>query len=143
MSKISEPKSEPVWSKQPIENISKLKASKSGFIGNLTKCINHISILTDNIQSYHEGCLLYNKIEFAVFIIKNNTENYCVLVSVEEIAKARQLIKEQELCAQETLNLCKSFLENIDNASLAKSQYHARDQFFEIPKFYVKNSKLH
>ena len=98
-----------------------MKASKSGFIGNLTKCINRISILTDNIQSYHEVCLLCNKIEFAVFIIKNNTENYYALVSVEEIVKARQSIKEQELRAQETLNLCKPFLENIDNASLAKS----------------------
>ena len=41
------------FSKQPIENISKLKARKSGFIGNLTKCINRTLILTDNIQNYH------------------------------------------------------------------------------------------
>ena len=35
MSEISKLKSEPALSKQPIENISKLKAS--GFMGNLTK----------------------------------------------------------------------------------------------------------
>ena len=48
---------------------------------------------------------------------------------------------EQELRAQETLNFCKSFLESVDNASLAKSQNSAIDQFFETPKFNVKYSK--
>ena len=102
-------------------------ASRSGFIGNLTKCINRLLILADNIQNYNEVCLLWNKIEFSVFYIKNITQRYCAFFSVEEIAKARQLVKEQELRAQETLNVCKSFLENIDNASLAKSQNSAMD----------------
>ena len=141
MSEISKPKSEPVLSKEPVENISKLKASRSGFIGNLTKCINRVLILTDNIQNYNEVSLLCNKIEFAVFNIKKITERYCALVSEEEIVKARQLVTEQELRAQETLNFCKSFLESVDNASLAKSQNSAIDQFFETPKFNVKYSK--
>ena len=85
MSEISKPKSEPVLSKEPVENISKLKASRSGFIGNLTKCINRVLILTDNIQNYNEVSLLCNKIEFAVFNIKKITERYCALVSEEEI----------------------------------------------------------
>ena len=110
MTKFSELKSEPVLSKQPVENISKLKASRSGFIGNLTKCINRVLILTDNIQNCDDVCLLCNKIEFVVFNIYNITEKYCALVSVEEIIKARQFVKEQELRLQETLNLCKSFL---------------------------------
>ena len=128
-------------SKQPLENTSKLKASRSGFIGNLKKCINRVLILIDNIQNYDEVSLLCNKIEFAIFNIKNITERYCALVSEEEIVKARQLVITQELSAQETLNFCKSFLENIDNASLAKSKNSALDQFFETPKFNVKNSK--
>ena len=59
-----------------------------------------------------------------IFNIKHRTKMYCTLVSVEEIVivKARQLVKEQELHAQETLDLCKSYLENTDNASRAKSQ---------------------
>ena len=122
MSEISKPKSERVLSKQPIENITKLKASRSGFISNLTKCINRVLILIDNTQNYDEVSLLCNKIEFAVFNIKNISERYCALVSEEEIVKARQLVTEQELHAQDTLNFCKSFLENIDNTSLAKSQ---------------------
>ena len=105
----------------------------------LTKCINRILILTDSIKNYDEVCLLCNKIEFAVF---NIAERYCALVSVEETVKARQLVKEQELRAQETLNLLKSFLENTDNASLAKSQNSAIDQFFETPKFNIKSSKI-
>ena len=123
MFKISKPKSEPVLCKQPVENISKLKASRSGFIGNLTKGINRVLILTDNIQNCDEVSLLCNKIDFAVFNIKNITEMFCTLVSEEEIVKARQLVTEQarQLSAQETSNFCKSFLENIDNASLAKS----------------------
>ena len=128
-------------SKQPLENTSKLKASRSGFIGNLKKCINRVLILIDNIQNYDEVSLLCNKIEFAVFNIKNITERYCALVSEEEIVKARQLVIRQELSARETLNFCKSFLENINNASLAKSKNSALDQFFETPKFNVKNSK--
>ena len=122
MSEISKPKSERVLSKQPIENITKLKASRSGFISNLTKCINRVLILIDNTQNYDEVSLLCNKIEFAVFNIKNISERYCALVSEEEIVKARQLVTEQELRAQDTLNFCKSFLENIDNTSLAISQ---------------------
>ena len=123
MSEISKPKSKPVLSKQPVENISKLKASRSGFIGNLTKGTNRVLILTDNIQNCDEVSLLCNKIDFAVFNIKNITEMFCTLVSEEEIVKARQLVTEQarQLSAQETSNFCKSFLENIDNASLAKS----------------------
>ena len=123
MSEISKPKSEPVLSEQPVENISKLKASRSGFIGNLTKGTNRVLILTDNIQNCDEVSLLCNKIDFAVFNIKNITEMFCTLVSEEEIVKARQLVTEQarQLSAQETSNFCKSFLENIDNASLAKS----------------------
>ena len=83
-----------------------------------------------------------NKIEFANFNFKNITERYCALIYVEEIVKATQLVKEQgDVKSQETLNLCKSFLENTDNASLTKSQNNAIDQLFETPKFHVKNSK--
>ena len=60
MSKISEPKSEPVLNKEPAKNISKLKASRSGIIDNLTKCINCVLFLTDNIRNYDEVCLLCN-----------------------------------------------------------------------------------
>ena len=141
MFKISKPKSEPVLCRQPEENISKLKASRSGFIGNLTKCINRALILSGNIQNYDKVSLLCNKIEFAVFNIKNITERYRTLVSEEEIVKAIQLVTEQELRSQETLNFCKSFLENIDNDSVANSQNSVMDQFFETLKFNVKNSK--
>ena len=122
-----------------------MKTSRSGFIGNLTKCINRVLILTDNIQNYDEVCLLCNKTEFVVFNIKHITETHCALVSAKEIVKARQLVKEQELCAQETLNFCKSFLEDIANVSLAKSQNSAMEQFFETPKFHanLKKKKCH
>ena len=63
------------------------------------------------------------------------------LVSEEEIVKARPLVTEQELRAQETLIFCKSFIENIDNASLARLQNSALNQCFETPKFNVKNSE--
>ena len=118
-----------------------MKASRSGFIGNLTKCINRALILSGNIQNYDEVSLLCNKTEFAVFNIKNITERYRTLVSEEEIVKARQLVTEQELRSQETLNFCKSFLENIDNDSAANSQNSVMDQFFETLEFNVKNSK--
>ena len=118
-----------------------MKASRSGFIGNLTKCINRALILSGNIQNYEEVSLLCNKIEFAVFNIKNITERVRTLVSEEEIVKARQLVTEQELRSQETLNFCKSFLENIDNDSVANSQNSVMDQFLETLEFNVKNSK--
>ena len=97
--------------------------------------------LSGNIQNYDEMSLLCNKIEFAVFNIKNITERYHALVSEEKIVKARQLVTEQELRSQETLNFCKSFLENIDNDSVANSQNSVMDQFLETLEFNVKNSK--
>ena len=110
-------------------------------MGNLTKCINRVLILIDNIWNYDEVSLLCNKTEFAVFNIKNITVKYCRLVSEEEIAKAREVLTEQKLRAQEMLNFCKLFLENIDNASLAKWQNRAMYQFLETSKFNVKISK--
>ena len=80
MFKISEPKSEPVLSKQPLENVSKLKVSR---IGSLTKYVNRVLILTDNIQNYNEVSLLCSKTEFAVFNISKITERYCAKVSME------------------------------------------------------------
>ena len=58
MFEISKPKSEPVLSKHPVENISKLMASRSGFFGNLTKCINRVLILIDSIQNYDEVSIM-------------------------------------------------------------------------------------
>ena len=52
-------------------------------MGNLTKCINRVSILFENIQNYDEVPLLCNTIELAVFNIKIITERYCALVSEE------------------------------------------------------------
>ena len=94
-----------------------------------------------HIQNYDEVSLLCNKIEFAVFNIKNITERVRALVSEEEIVKARQLVTEQELRSQETLKFFKSFLENIDNDSVANSQNSVMDQFLETLEFNVKNSK--
>ena len=85
------------------ENISKLKSSRRVYIGNLTKCINRVTLLTDDMSNYDEVCLLCNKMEFAVFRIKNLAEKYCDLVSEEEIDKAKQLCNEQELRAQEVV----------------------------------------
>ena len=36
------------------ENISKLKSSRRGYIGNLTKCINRVTLLTDDMSNYDE-----------------------------------------------------------------------------------------
>ena len=55
------------------------------------------------MSNYDEVCLLCNKMEFAVFRIKNLAEKYCDLVSEEEIDKAKQLCNEQELRAQEVV----------------------------------------
>ena len=85
-----------------------MKASKSGFTGNLINyVVNRVSIFTESIQSYDEECLFCNKMEFEIFNKKGITEKYCalVLVSVEEIVKVRQSVKKRELRAQEMLNL--------------------------------------
>ena len=58
MSEISKAKPNSALSKQPLENISKLKTSRNGFIGTLAKCINRVLILSVNIQNYGEVSLL-------------------------------------------------------------------------------------
>ena len=44
-------------------------------------------------------------------------------------------MKEQDFRVQETLNLCKSFLEYIDNVSLTKLQNSAMNQFLKHQNF--------
>ena len=84
-----------------------MKASKSGFTGNLINYVNRVSIFTESIQSYDEECLFCNKMEFEIFNKKGVTEKYCalVLVSVEEIVNVRQSVEKRERRAQEMLNL--------------------------------------
>ena len=118
------------------ENISKLKSSRRDYIGNLTKCINRVTLLTDDMSNYDAVCLLCNKIELAVFKIKDLTEKYCDLVSKEEIDKAKQLCNEEELRAQEALTFSKSFLENLDKAPQVKSEANAIEFFFESDQFW-------
>ena len=36
------------------ENISKFKSSRRGYIGNLTECINRVTLLTDDLSKYDE-----------------------------------------------------------------------------------------
>ena len=36
------------------ENIRKLKSSRTGYIGNLTECINRVTLLTDDLSKYDE-----------------------------------------------------------------------------------------
>ena len=98
MSIVNQPKSvaNPV-NLDSKESITKLKSSRKGYIGNLTKCINFITLPADDMSNYDEACLLCNKIEFVVFKIKDMTEKYCDLVSEKKIIKAKQLCNEQEL----------------------------------------------
>ena len=46
------------------------------------------------------------------------------------------MCNEQELCAQEALTFCKSFLENMDKASQVKSEVNAIKIFFESDQFW-------
>ena len=43
------------------ESINKLKSGRKGYIGNLTKCINGVTLLTDNMSNYDEVYLLCKK----------------------------------------------------------------------------------
>ena len=79
------------------ESINKLKSGRKRYIGNLTKCINGVTLLTDDMSNHDEVCLLCNKIKFAVFKIKYLTENHCDLVLEEEINKDEQLRNTEEL----------------------------------------------
>ena len=83
--------------------------------------INSVTPLTEDMNKYNEVCYLCNKIEFAVFKIKNLTGKYSDLGSDEEITKAKQFCNKPELCPQEKLTFWKLFLETMDKASKAKS----------------------
>ena len=82
------------------ENSSQLKSSRRGYIENLAKCINRVTLLIDDMSNYDEVCLLCNKIEFEVFKIKYLTAKYCGLVSEEEIEKAKPLCNGQNKASQ-------------------------------------------
>ena len=79
------------------ESINKLKSGRKGYIGNLTKCINGVTLLTDNRVTMMKFISYVKKIKFAVFKIKYLTEKHCDLVLEEEINKAEQLCNAEEL----------------------------------------------
>ena len=67
--KLENLKSEPFLSKEPVEN-SKLKASRSEFIGNLTKSVNCVLIVTNNIQSYDESVCFATRLSLQFLILR-------------------------------------------------------------------------
>ena len=93
----------------------------------MTKCVNRVTLLTDDMSNYDEVCLLCNKMEFAVFRIKDLAKKYCDLVSEKEIDKAKQLCNEQELRSQEVLSFCTSFLESMGKV---KSEASTTEKLF-------------
>ena len=57
----------------------------------------------------------------------------------EDINKAKQLCNEQELCAQEALKFCNSFLENMDKTSQVKSETNTIEIFSSLTNFGITN----
>ena len=119
-----------------------MKSSRSGFISNLTKCINCVLILTDNIQNYDEVCLLCKKICVCSFFnIKDMNERCCVLVSVEEIDKTRQLVKDNNSVPRRNKIFVNHFLETIEMPHLLNHKIVPFDNFLK-QNFCKKSKKL-
>ena len=113
---------------ESITNLLVLKTQQKILHWNLTKCINRIPLLTNDMSNYDEVCLFFK--------IKDLTEKCFDLVSQEENDKAKQLCNEQKLGPQQTLIFCNSFLENTDKVSQVKSEASAIAYFFESDQFW-------
>ena len=122
-------------SHHPLEDaadeIYKLKQSRKGYFGNLTKLINRTSLLLTIPGNHDEVSYLIEKIEFALFKINKITNEYCQLVGDTEKANAKLIANEKEEHVNAILLECKTYLETVDVVSQVKSNLSGIQRLFK------------
>ena len=123
------------------EQISKLKQSRKGYFGSLTKLLNCASILISMPGNYNEVSFITKKIQFAVSEINKITNEYCCLVRDTDQENAKLIAKEREENANAIIICCKKYLETIDVALQVKYNLSGIKSFFNTRTFEPERSE--
>ena len=110
-------------------NSYRLKQSRKGYIGNLTKCINCGINLFEIPHNTREVALMKEKLEFAVFKLARITDEYSQYVTLEEQAAAHHLYIEHKTRADIVITKCLEYVEQ--NESSTDSSSEALGDFFD------------
>ena len=110
-------------------NSYRLKQSRKGYNGNLTKCINCGTNLFEIPHNTREVALMKEKLEFAVFKLACITDEYSQYVTLEEQAAAHHLYIEHKTRADIVITKCLEYVEQ--NESSTDSSSEALDDFFD------------
>ena len=117
----------------------RLKQSRKGYIGNLTKCINRAINLLEIPHNTWEVALMKEKLEFAVFKLERITDEYSQYVTLEEQAAAHHLYIEHKTRADIVITKCLEYVEQ--NETLTEASSEPLDDFFDNSSYYSKESK--
>ena len=116
----------------------RLKQSRKGYTGNLTKCINRAINLLEIPHSAREVALMKEKLEFAVLKLEHITDEYSQYVTLEEQAAAHHLYTEHKTRAHVIIK-CLEYVEQNETSTEASSE--ELDDFFDNISCYSKESK--
>ena len=123
------------------EQIYKLKQSRKGYFGSLTKLLNRASVLISTPGNYDEVSFITEKIEFAVFKINKITDEYCCFVSDTDQENVKLIAKEREKNANAIIISCIKYLETSDVASQVKSNLYGIESLFNTRKLEPERSE--
>ena len=117
----------------------RLKQTRKGYIGNLTKCINRAINLHEIPHNTREVALMKEKLEFVVFKLECITDEYSQYVTLEEQAAAHHLYIEHKTRADIVITKCLEYVEQNEMSTEASSE--ALDDIFDNSSYYSKESK--
>ena len=117
----------------------RLKQSRKGYIGNLTKRINRAINLLEIPHNTREVALMKEKLEFAVFKLERITDEYSQYLTLQEQAAAHHLYIEHKARADIVITKCLEYVEQDEMSTEASSE--ALDDFFDNRSYYSKESK--
>ena len=117
----------------------RLKQSKKGYIGNLTKCIIRVISLLQIPHNTREFALMKEKLEFAVFELECITDEYSQYVTLQEQAAAHYLYTEHKTRPDIVITKFFEYLEQDETSTEASSE--ALDDFLDNSSHYSKESK--
>ena len=91
------------------EKLHKIKQSRKGYLGNLSKCINRAYTLIELPLKFKDVKLIVEKIEFALMKLEHITRELCEYANEEMRNDACMLLSENKQHSDEIIKKCNEY----------------------------------